>query len=131
MALPLELDGLGGRKALLAALRTLGELDLGDCADRYPAQLSGGERQRIAVARAMAGERRLLLADEPSGSLDSLSGETVMRMVRRACRNGMAAVLVTHDARFASWADRVVFLSDGRLVDETASSLAPVSPLSL
>ena len=130
VALPLELDGHGGRKALLAALHSLDELGLADCADRYPAQLSGGERQRIAVARAMAGERRLLLADEPSGSLDSLSGETVMRMVRRACRNGMAAVLVTHDARFASWADRVVFLSDGRLIDETAPPDGPGSLLS-
>jgi putative ABC transport system ATP-binding protein len=120
VVLPLELDGVSGRKARLAGLRLLDELGLGDHADRYPDQLSGGERQRVAVARAMTGERRLLLADEPSGSLDSLSGETVMRLVRKACRNGMAAVMVTHDARFASWADRVVFLSDGSLIDETA-----------
>jgi len=130
VALPLQLDGAGGRKARLAGLRALDEIGLGDRAHRYPGQLSGGERQRVAVARAMAGERRLLLADEPSGSLDSLSGETVMRLVRKACRNGMAAVIVTHDAQLASWADRVVFLSDGRLIDETAPLPGPETLLS-
>jgi putative ABC transport system ATP-binding protein len=129
VVLPLELDGVSGRKARLAGLRVLDELGLGDHADRYPGQLSGGERQRVAVARAMTGERRLLLADEPSGSLDSLSGETVMRLVRRACRNGMAAVMVTHDAQFASWADRVMFLADGSLIDETAPLDGPESLL--
>ena len=129
VVLPLELDGVSGRKARLAGLRVLDELGLGDHAGRYPSELSGGERQRVAIARAMTGERCLLLADEPSGALDSLSGETVMRMVRRACRNGMAAVLVTHDAQFASWADRVVFLSDGSLIDQTAPLGGPESLL--
>ena len=129
VVLPLELDGVSGRKARLAGLRVLDELGLGDRANRYPSELSGGERQRVAIARAMTGDRRLLLADEPSGALDSLSGETVMRMVRRACRNGMAAVLVTHDAQFASWADRVLFLSDGSLVDQTAPLDGPESLL--
>ena len=129
VALPLELDGAGGRKARIAGMRLLDELGLGDRAHRYPSQLSGGERQRVAVARAMAGERRLLLADEPSGSLDTLSGEAVMRLVRRACKRGMAAVMVTHDAQFAAWADRVVFLSDGRMIDETAPLDGPESLL--
>ncbi len=129
VALPLELDGAGGRKAAIAGIRMLDELGLGDRARRYPAQLSGGERQRVAIARAMVGERRLLLADEPSGSLDSLSGEAVMRLVRKACKQGMAAVMVTHDAQFASWADRVLFLSDGRVIDETAPLEGPESLL--
>jgi putative ABC transport system ATP-binding protein len=129
VALPLELDGASGRKARIAGLRALDELGLGNCAHRYPGQLSGGERQRVAIARAMVGERSLLLADEPSGSLDSLSGETVMRLVRKACKRGMAAVMVTHDAQFAAWADRVVFLSDGRLIDQTAPVPGPESLL--
>jgi putative ABC transport system ATP-binding protein len=129
VALPLELDGVSGRKALLEGVRVLDSLGLADRAHRYPSQLSGGERQRVAIARAMVGDRRLLLADEPSGALDSLSGETVMRQVRKACRQGMAAVIVTHDAQLASWADRVLFLSDGRVIDETAPRPGPESLL--
>jgi putative ABC transport system ATP-binding protein len=90
--------------------------------------MSGGERQRVSIARAVVGDRQLLLADEPSGALDSTNGETVMRMILGACRRGMAAVVVTHDAQLASWADRVVFLRDGRVVDQT---MAPPSPESL
>ena len=73
----------------------------------------------MAIARAVVGERHLLLADEPSGALDSANGEAVMRMIRDACKRGVAAVVVTHDAQLASWADRVVFLRDGRIVDQT------------
>jgi putative ABC transport system ATP-binding protein len=121
VSLPLELDGLPGRKARAAGLAALEELGLTDEADRYPDQLSGGERQRVAIARAVVGDRRLLLADEPSGALDSGNAESVMRMVHDACKNGgMAAVVVTHDAQLASWADRVLFLRDGRVTDQTA-----------
>jgi putative ABC transport system ATP-binding protein len=121
VSLPLELDGLAGRKARAAGLAALEELGLTDEADRYPDQLSGGERQRVAIARAVVGDRRLLLADEPSGALDSGNAESVMRMVHDACKNGgMAAVVVTHDAQLASWADRVLFLRDGRVTDQTA-----------
>jgi len=67
----------------------------------------------------VVGQRHLLLADEPSGALDSANGETVMKMIRGACKQGVAAVVVTHDAHLASWADRVVFLKDGRIVDQT------------
>ena len=80
----------------------------------YPDQLSGGERQRVAIARAVVGGRKLLLADEPSGALDSTNARAVMRLVLAACHRGLAAVVVTHDAQLASWADRVVFLRDGR-----------------
>jgi putative ABC transport system ATP-binding protein len=91
--------------------------------------LSGGERQRVAIARAVVGERRLLLADEPSGALDSVNAEEVMRMLHEACKRGVAAVVVTHDAQLASWADRVVFLRDGRIVDQTTPAAGPESLL--
>jgi len=120
VALPLELDGVHARRAQVAALAALELLGLEDRAGHYPDQLSGGERQRAAIARAVVGERRLVLADEPSGALDSVNGEAVMRMIFEACQRGMAAVVVTHDAHLASWADRVVFLRDGNAVDQTA-----------
>ena len=130
VSLPLELDGTSARKARLVALKALDGLGLGNRAGHYPDQLSGGERQRVAIARAMVGERRLLLADEPSGALDSVNGESVMRLLHQACKEaGMAAVVVTHDAQLASWADRVVFLRDGRVVDQTAPPLGPESLL--
>jgi putative ABC transport system ATP-binding protein len=97
----------------------LEDLSLADRATRYPDELSGGERQRVAIARAVIGGRHLLLADEPSGALDQANGEAVMRMLLSACKKGVAAVVVTHDAQLASWADRVVFLRDGRIVDQT------------
>jgi len=129
VALPLELDGLSTRKATAAGMRILDELGLADRATHYPDQLSGGERQRVSIARAVVGERRLLLADEPSGALDSTNGEAVMRLILAACRRGVAAVVVTHDAQLASWADRVVFLRDGRIVDQTAPPSGPESLL--
>ena len=73
----------------------------------------------------MVGDRRLLLADEPSGALDSMNAEEVMRLLHEACKRGVAAVIVTHDAQLASWADRVVFLRDGRIVDQTAPQRGP------
>jgi putative ABC transport system ATP-binding protein len=127
VALPLELDGTAARKARTAGMQALDELGLADRASHFPDQLSGGERQRVAIARAVVGERRLLLADEPSGALDSVNGEAVMRLVHAACKRGVAAVVVTHDAQMASWADRVVFLRDGRVSDQTA----PPDPESL
>lgn len=120
VALPLELDGTPARRARPQAIEALDRLDLAGAADRFPDELSGGERQRVAIARAVVGERRLLLADEPTGALDSVNGEAVMRLLRKACRTGVAGVIVTHDAQLASWADRIVFLRDGRLVDRTA-----------
>ena len=128
VALPLELDGVSSRRAQQAGLAALEQLGLADRAGHYPDQLSGGERQRVAIARSVVGERKLLLADEPSGALDSNNSESVMRLVLAACRRGVAAVVVTHDAQLASWADRVVFIRDGRLVDQT---VPPPSPESL
>jgi len=105
------------------------QLGVADRERHFPDQLSGGERQRVAIARAVVGERSLLLADEPSGALDSTNAESVMRLVLAACRRGVAAVVVTHDAQLASWADRVVFLRDGRVVDQTTPPPTPESIL--
>src|ERR1700744_5601312 len=129
VALPLELDGMTAGKARAAGLRALEGLGLGERAGHFPDQLSGGERRRVAIARAVAGERRLLLADEPSGALDSGNDEAVMRRIHEACKRGGAAVVVTHDAQLASWADRVVFLRDGRAVDQTLPTAGPESLL--
>jgi len=122
VALPLELDGVGARAAAASGLEALERMGLSEQADRYPDDLSGGERQRVAIARAVVGERRVVLADEPTGALDSVNGEAVMRLLRAACQRGVAGVVVTHDAQLASWADRVVFLRDGRVVDQTGTS---------
>jgi putative ABC transport system ATP-binding protein len=127
--LPLELDGIAARKARKTGLAALDELGLADRADRFPDELSGGERQRVAIARAIVGDRKILLADEPSGALDSANGEAVLRLVHTACRRGVAAVVVTHDAKLASWADRVVFIRDGKVVDQTLPSAGPESLL--
>jgi putative ABC transport system ATP-binding protein len=129
VSLPLELDGMPGRAAREAGLRALEELGLRERAGSFPDELSGGERQRVAIARAVVGDRQLLLADEPSGALDSANGEAVMRLIRTACQRGVAGVVVTHDAQLASWADRVVFLRDGRVVDQTAPAAGPESLL--
>jgi putative ABC transport system ATP-binding protein len=129
VTLPLELDGVPARKARTAGMAALDGLGLADRAAHFPDQLSGGERQRVALARAVVGERRLLLADEPSGALDSVNGEGVMRLIHAACKRGVAAVIVTHDAQLASWADRVVFLRDGRVVDQTMPAPGPESLL--
>jgi putative ABC transport system ATP-binding protein len=129
VALPLELDGMAARTARVAGLRALEGLGLAGRASRFPDELSGGERQRVAIARAVVGDRQLLLADEPSGALDSANAEEVMRLLHEACKRGVAAVVVTHDAQLASWADRVVFLRDGRVVDQTVPPSGPESLL--
>jgi putative ABC transport system ATP-binding protein len=129
VALPLELDGLGTRPARAEALAALERVGLGERAGAFPDQLSGGERQRVAIARAVAGRRVLLLADEPTGALDSVNGEGVMRLLRAATHRGVAGVVVTHEAHLASWADRVVFLRDGHVVDQTVSPPGPDSLL--
>jgi putative ABC transport system ATP-binding protein len=128
VSLPLELDGLSARRGQAAGMAVLEGLGLADRAGHYPDQLSGGERQRVSIARAVVGERRLLLADEPSGALDSTNGEAVMQLIAEACKRGVAAVVVTHDAHLASWADRIVFLRDGCIVDQVAATDALVAP---
>jgi putative ABC transport system ATP-binding protein len=88
--------------------------------------MSGGQQQRVAIARAVVGERRLILADEPTGALDSETGEEILHLLRTRCDAGAAGVLVTHEARHAAWADRVVFLRDGVVVDESGADAADV-----
>jgi putative ABC transport system ATP-binding protein len=123
VALPLELDGTSARKAHAAGMAALEALGLSEHASQFPDELSGGERQRVAIARAVVGERRLLLADEPSGALDSANATEVMRQLREACERGVAAAVVTHDAQMAQWADRIVFLRDGSVVDQPAQAV--------
>jgi putative ABC transport system ATP-binding protein len=129
VTLPLELDGIGAKAARATGLEAMEQLDIADRADRYADELSGGERQRVAITRAIVGRRGLLLADEPTGALDSVNGEAVMRLLRAATRRGVAGVVVTHEAQLASWADRVVFLRDGHVVDQTGAPPGPESLL--
>ncbi len=125
VALALELDGVRPRAAMAGARGLLASLGLGAAEGRFPGQLSGGEQQRVAIGRAVAGGRSLLLADEPTGALDALTGELVMDLLRQRCATGCAVVLVTHNVRHAAWADRVVFLADGRLAGETGPRAGP------
>ncbi|MDG4788271.1 ABC transporter ATP-binding protein [Micromonospora sp. WMMD1102] len=125
VALPRELAGVRPRAARREALAALSRVGLADLAKRFPDQLSGGQQQRIAIARALVGQRRLVLADEPTGALDSETGEAVLAVLRAQVDAGAAGVLVTHEPRYAGWADRTVFLRDGRLVDTTGPRATP------
>jgi putative ABC transport system ATP-binding protein len=122
---PLELDGVGPRAARASALERLAAVGLTDRADAYPDDLSGGERQRVAIARGLVGNRVLLLADEPTGALDQATGQSIMRLLREACRHDAAVVVVTHDPAVAEWADRTVVLRDGRIDHDVAASAGP------
>jgi putative ABC transport system ATP-binding protein len=129
VTLPLELDGINAKAARRRGMEALDSLGLADRAGSFPDDLSGGERQRVAIARALVGDRHILLADEPTGALDSANGEAVMRLLRTAGERGVAGIIVTHDAQLASWADRIVFLRDGRVVDQTLHLPGPESLL--
>ncbi|MCI7551997.1 MAG: ABC transporter ATP-binding protein [Actinomycetaceae bacterium] len=115
VALPLELDGVKEQEARKIALESLASVELSDAADRFPAEVSRGQAQRAAIARACIGEDRILLADEPTGALDSNLSEGVMRILRSKAEAGSTVLLVTHEARFAGWADRVIYLRDGKI----------------
>ena len=112
---PLELDGVSARTAQKEAEHLLASVGLGNRGGAFPDDLSGGERQRVAIARGLIGQRRLLLADEPTGALDSETGRAIMELLHGARQGGRAVVVVTHDPTVASWADRVVNLRDGRV----------------
>jgi putative ABC transport system ATP-binding protein len=118
-----DMDAAERKRRVNAALERVG---MSHRAKHYPAQLSGGQQQRVAVARAVAGDPAILLADEPTGNLDSANGEAVMELLRELNRNGATICMVTHDARYAEHADRTVHLFDGRVVDETSHALASV-----
>jgi putative ABC transport system ATP-binding protein len=121
VALPRELDGERSGPARKVARLALAEVGIEELAERFPDEMSGGQQQRVAIARAIVGDRRLILADEPTGALDTDTGEEILRLLRARCDAGAAGVLVTHEARHAAWADRVVFLRDGIIVDESGS----------
>jgi putative ABC transport system ATP-binding protein len=126
--LPLEFGGMPTRQARAAAVAAIERVDVSQPFDRFPDDLSGGERQRVAIARAIAGERDAILADEPTGALDTITGDLVIELLAGLAAAGTSIVLVTHEPRFASWADRVVFMRDGRVVDESVPSTLPPPP---
>ncbi|MER5322169.1 ABC transporter ATP-binding protein [Streptosporangium roseum] len=117
--LPRELDGVRAGQARREAMEALEEVGLAGVAGRFPEEISGGQRQRVAIARALVGERRLILADEPTGALDTPTGDDVLQLLRARCDAGATVLLVTHEPRYAGWADRVVFLRDGAIADST------------
>lgn len=123
VSLPLELDGWTPRRAHDPVHEALASVGLPDhIADRYPDELSGGQQQRVAIARSLVGPRRLVLADEPTGALDTETGDQVMAVLRNRCDAGAAGLLVTHEPRHAGWADRVLFLRDGAVIDSAESA---------
>jgi putative ABC transport system ATP-binding protein len=112
-------EHMGGEERRKAALHALERVGMSHRVNHHPAQLSGGQQQRVAVARALAGRPAILLADEPTGNLDSRNGEAVMNLLRELHREGATICMVTHDPRYADYADRKVQLFDGRVVDES------------
>lgn len=117
VALPLELGGQKLKEMRGEIQRALAEVGLEDIIDRFPEEISGGQAQRVAIARALIGSRGIILADEPTGALDTATSDDVMRILRGRIDAGAAGILVTHEARFAGWADRVIYLRDGQIAD--------------
>lgn len=115
IALPLELDGQDVEKLRPEVEEALAAVGLAGLAERFPDEISGGQAQRVAIARALIGPRRLLLADEPTGALDTATGDEVLRILRDRIDQGAAGILVTHEPRFAGWADRVIHVRDGKI----------------
>jgi putative ABC transport system ATP-binding protein len=120
--LPLTYRGMSATERKERVLAALERVGMSHRAKHYPAQLSGGQQQRVAVARAVAGDPAILLADEPTGNLDSVNGEAVMELLRELNRNGATICMVTHDPRYAQHADRSIFLFDGKVVDEAEAT---------
>lgn len=117
--LPLTYRGMSGSERKKRVHEALERVGMGHRVKHYPSQLSGGQQQRVAVARALAGDPAILLADEPTGNLDSANGEAVMDLMRELHRGGATICIVTHDPRYARYADRTIKLFDGRIVEET------------
>ena len=117
--LPLTYRGMSGGERTKRVRQALEKVGMSHRAKHYPVQLSGGQQQRVAVARAVVGDPAILLADEPTGNLDSTNGETVMELLRALNRAGATVCMVTHDPRYAKHADRSIHLFDGRVVDES------------
>jgi putative ABC transport system ATP-binding protein len=123
--LPLTYRGLSGTERKQRVEEALEKVGMTHRMGHYPSQLSGGQQQRVAVARALAGKPSILLADEPTGNLDSRNGEAVMELLRDLHREGATICMVTHDARFSRFADRTIHLFDGRIVDENSDQAEP------
>jgi len=121
--LPLTYRGMGGAERKQRSQAALERVGMSHRSKHYPAQLSGGQQQRVAVARAVVGDPAILLADEPTGNLDSTNGEAVMELLRELHRGGATVCMVTHDPRYAQHADRTVQLFDGRVVEEQGSGV--------
>lgn len=119
--LPLVMAGVVRGEARAQAVQMLERVGLEGLQDRVPDRMSGGQRQRVGIARAMVGGRRVLLADEPTGNLDTDSSRAVVELVRQLCADGVAALVVTHDPRVAGAADRVLHMEDGRFVPEPST----------
>jgi putative ABC transport system ATP-binding protein len=124
VALPLTYRGMGAAEQKAHVERALDRVGMTQRARHYPAQLSGGQQQRVAVARAVAGEPAILLADEPTGNLDSRNGEAVMGLLAELHQAGATICIVTHDTRFAEHAKRVIHVLDGRVVDRDTALAA-------
>ena len=118
--LPLTYRGLGTAERKQRAMEALEKVGMSHRTRHYPSQLSGGQQQRVAVARALGGKPSILLADEPTGNLDSKNGDAVMDLLRQLHREGATICMVTHDSRFAKHADRQIHLFDGRVVEDFA-----------
>jgi putative ABC transport system ATP-binding protein len=121
--LPLTYRGSSGAERAKRVQGALERVGMSHRAKHYPAQLSGGQQQRVAVARAVAGDPAILLADEPTGNLDSTNGEAVMELLRELHRGGATVCMVTHDPRYAQHADRTIHLFDGRVVEEQGTGV--------
>ena len=122
--LPLTYRGMSGAERKTRVLEALERVGMSHRIKHYPSQLSGGQQQRVAVARALAGDPSILLADEPTGNLDSQNGEQVMDLLRELHRGGATICMVTHDPRYAKYADREIHLFDGRIVEESREAPA-------
>jgi putative ABC transport system ATP-binding protein len=123
--LPLTYRGMSGAERKKRVHDALERVGMGHRVKHYPSQLSGGQQQRVAVARALAGDPAILLADEPTGNLDSANGEAVMDLMRELHRAGSTICIVTHDPRYAKYADRTIKLFDGRIVEESTEVTTP------
>ena len=120
--LPLTYRGMGGAERKKRVQEALERVGMSHRVKHYPSQLSGGQQQRVAVARALGGDPAVLLADEPTGNLDSANGEQVMDLLRELHRGGATICMVTHDPRYAKYADREIHLFDGRIVEESEAA---------
>ena len=122
--LPLTYRGMSGAERKKRVVEALERVGMSHRIKHYPSQLSGGQQQRVAVARALGGDPSILLADEPTGNLDSQNGEQVMELMRELHRGGATICMVTHDPRYAKYADREIHLFDGRIVEESQEAPA-------